>query len=168
MKRINKVVVPLYRAQEMESEISQEWLQDSRGQGEITQNVLAKILFRIAHYWCTNIDLDEYIDMLQRIYSRITYKRVYYTESETVKEVYPRIQISFPSEEKRISETVVRSGAAAHSAEDDEWLECASNESMDPDYEYDTKTDDNQMKAMRIKRKKRGGAGQGLDFGLPS
>jgi hypothetical protein len=166
MRRVNKVLAPLYRGQEMESEIAQEWLQDSRGQKEITQNVLAKILFRIAHYWCTNIDLDEYIDLLQRIYTRITYKRVYFTETESVKSIYPRIQIAFPLEEKRISETVVR-GGAHQQHEDTEWMECASNESMDPEFEYETKTDDVHMKAMRVKRKKQGGK-PNIDYGLPS
>ncbi len=49
MRRIYKVLVPLYRELEMDSEIAQEWLQDSRGQTEFSQNILAKILFRVAH-----------------------------------------------------------------------------------------------------------------------
>jgi len=49
MKRIYKVLLPLYREAEMETEINQEWIMDSRGQPDITQNLLAKILFRIAH-----------------------------------------------------------------------------------------------------------------------
>ena len=166
MRRINKVLVPLYRKQEMESEIAQEWLQDSRGQGEISQNVIAKILFRVAHYWATNIDLDEYLDLLTKLYSRLSYKRVYLTESESLTSIYPRIQIGFPLEEKRINETVVRGGANA--LEEGEWLECASNESMESDFEYETRTDDVQMKAVRIKRKKRAAGAGGIDYGLPS
>jgi hypothetical protein len=49
--------------------------------------------------------------MLQKVYSRITYKRVYHTDNELVRSYYPRIQIGFPLEEKRISETVIRGGA---------------------------------------------------------
>lgn len=104
--------------------------------------------------------------MLQRIYQRITYKRVYYTDNESVREHFPRLQVGFPLEEKRINETVVR-GGTTHAKEDEEWLECASNESMDADYDYDTKNDDEQMKAIRIKRKKKGGA-HGIDYGIPS
>ena len=103
------------------------------------------------------------MDLLQRLYARITYKRVYFTDSESLRLIYPRLTISFPNEEKRINETVVRGGAHAH--EDTEWMECASNESVDPDYDYDTKTDDVQMKAMRVKRKKQTAA---VDYGLPS
>jgi hypothetical protein len=74
------------------------------------------------------------------VYSRITFKRVYFTDSESLRSLYPRLVISFPLEEKRINETVVRGGN--NSNEDTEWMECASNESVDPDFEYDTKTDD--------------------------
>lgn len=35
-------------------------------------NLLTKVLFRIAHWWGTNIDLDDYIDLLYRIFDRIT------------------------------------------------------------------------------------------------
>jgi hypothetical protein len=86
----------------MESEIAQEWLMDARGQPSMTQNVLAKVLFRVAHWWSTNIDLDEYLHMLQLIYSRITYKRVFICSEEAVRTFYPKIQIAFPLEEKRI------------------------------------------------------------------
>lgn len=126
--------------------------------------MIAKILFRIAHYWATNIDIDEYLDVLTKLYARITFKRVYLTESETLTSIYPRIQVGFPLEEKRINETVVRGGATAQ--EEGEWLECVSNESMDSDFEYETRTDDVQMKAVRIKRKKRA-AGE-INYGLPS
>jgi hypothetical protein len=91
MRRIYKVLLPLYREAEMSSEISQEWLHDVRGQGELTQNLLGKVLFRVAHQWCTNIDLDEYIELLQKVYARITYKKVYLINNESVKEYYPKI-----------------------------------------------------------------------------
>jgi hypothetical protein len=49
MRRIYKVLLPLYRETEMRSEIQQEWLMDSRGQPELTQIMLSKVLFRISH-----------------------------------------------------------------------------------------------------------------------
>ena len=66
-----KVLLPLYRVKEMENEIEQEWVMDSRGQEELTFNLLTKVLFRIAHSWATNIDLDEYVELLSKIYDRI-------------------------------------------------------------------------------------------------
>jgi hypothetical protein len=64
LNRIYKVLLPLYREAEIESELAHEWLLDSHGQSEISQVILGKILFRVAHWWSTNIDIDEYIDML--------------------------------------------------------------------------------------------------------
>ena len=66
-----KVLLPLYRVKEMENEIEQEWVMDSRGQEELSFNLLTKVLFRIAHSWATNIDLDEYMELLSKIYDRI-------------------------------------------------------------------------------------------------
>lgn len=66
-----KVLLPLYRVKEMENEIEQEWVMDSRGQEELSFNLLTKVLFRIAHSWATNIDLDEYVELLSKIYDRI-------------------------------------------------------------------------------------------------
>ena len=91
MKRIYKVLLPLYRESEIDSELAHEWLLDSHGQTEITQVILGKILFRVAHWWSTNVDIDEYIDMLQRVYSRITFKRVYDVRSESSSDFIPKI-----------------------------------------------------------------------------
>jgi hypothetical protein len=49
MKRVYKVLLPLYREAEMSKEIDQEWLQDSYNLGEMTYNLFSKLLFRIAH-----------------------------------------------------------------------------------------------------------------------
>jgi hypothetical protein len=38
-----------------------------------------------------NVDIDEYIDMLQRVYSRITFKRVYDVRSESSSDFIPKI-----------------------------------------------------------------------------
>ena len=58
---------------------------------ESSQVILGKILFRIAHGWSTNIDIDEYIDMLQRVYQRITFKRVYDVRNESQSDFLPQI-----------------------------------------------------------------------------
>ena len=71
VSRVYKVLLPLYRVKEMENEIEQEWVMDSRGQEELSFNLLTKVLFRIAHSWATNIDLDEYVELLSKIYDRI-------------------------------------------------------------------------------------------------
>ena len=72
MKRIYKTLLPLYREEEMKTEIEEEWLVDSRGQDQLTFQLFTKLLFRVAHQWATHIDLDEYIDLLEKIFNRIT------------------------------------------------------------------------------------------------
>jgi hypothetical protein len=159
MKRIYKVLLPLYRDAEMSSEITQEWLMDCRGQPSITQVILGKVLYRIAHWWSTNIDMDEYLDLLQRIYDRITFKKVYDTKTESMSDHYPRILVTFPNDEKVISETVVR--GVGNSA-DTEWMECASNESNKSDYEYKYEEDPARMIVKKLKKRKAIG---GFDMG---
>ena len=144
----------------MSSEIAQEWLMDCRGQAEITQNILGKILYRVAHWWSTNVDLEEYLDLLQRIYDRITFKKAYDTRTESVSDHFPLIQVSFPNDEKHISETVIRD--AGKNAADTEWMECASNESNKSDYEYKYEEDPARMIVKKLKKRKAIG---GFDMG---
>ena len=76
MTRVYKLLLPLYRADEMEAEIEEEWLFDSRGEEAMNFPLFTKLLHRIAAQWCIHIDLDEYIELLQKIYERIILKRV--------------------------------------------------------------------------------------------
>ena len=34
------------------------------------------MLFRMAHGWATHIDLDEYVEVLEMVYERITMKQI--------------------------------------------------------------------------------------------
>ena len=40
------------------------------------QNLFTKFLFRIAHQWCASIDLDEYCELLERVFDRITARKI--------------------------------------------------------------------------------------------
>lgn len=104
MRRITKVLLPLYKAQEMDSELEEEWIVDSRSQPDMSFQLLTKTLFRIAHQWCTNIDIDEYIDLLTRVYDRI----IYYTQVVTNERTFtlnPLITVSFPAGETKAKES---------------------------------------------------------------
>ena len=103
--------------------------------------------------------MDEYLDFLQRVYDRIIFKKVYDTRNESVSEHYPRILVTFPNEEKRISETVVR---GVSNPADTEWMECASNESNKSDYEYKYEEDPASMIVKKLKKRKAIG---GFDMG---
>ena len=133
---------------------------DSRGQPELAFNLFTKVLFRVAHYWATNIDIEEYIDLLNKIYDRIiSYK--YFTGYTG--EVLPVIDITFPTMEKRVLDTGGRPDKS--SSQMDDWLECRSEESNRSDYDYKYEEDPDNMVVKKYKKQRAlgGGAGQGGD-----
>jgi len=91
MKRIYKVLLPLYREEEMNREVAQEWIHDARGQSTMNLIMFQKALFRVAHGWATHIDMDEYIEVLTKVYDRITIKKVIRGDTGQVDLVLPRI-----------------------------------------------------------------------------
>ena len=93
MKRIYKVLLPLYREDEMAREVAQEWNYDSRAKSTMNLTKFQKTLFRIAHAWGTHIDIEEYIELLNKIYDRITVKKIIRGETGEVTTVLPRIQV---------------------------------------------------------------------------
>ena len=76
-----------------------------------------KMLFRIAHSWGTHIDMDEYIELLSKIYDRITIKKVIRGETGAVEIALPRIQVEIFQEKDE--------------GDADDWVSCLSDE--DPD-----------------------------------
>ena len=61
MKRVYKVLLPLYREAEMVKEIDQEWMIDTHFQSEMSLVLFLKLMFCIAHFRATNIDVAEYV-----------------------------------------------------------------------------------------------------------
>jgi hypothetical protein len=92
MKRVYKVLLPLYRETEMAKEIDQEWHMDSLGNQEMNLHLFTKLLFRIAHQWAVHIDLDEYLELLQKIFDRITIRKVIKAGDGSIVICYPTIQ----------------------------------------------------------------------------
>jgi hypothetical protein len=92
MKRIYKVLLPIYREKEMAQEIEQEWLQDSVGHSELTLHLFTKVLFKIAHQWATHISVDEYCELLNKIYQRVTCRKVMRARDSSALVVMPTIQ----------------------------------------------------------------------------
>lgn len=74
MQRIYKALLPLYRDSEVENEIKDEWIFDSRNNDRVKFSLFAKLIFRIAHWWCVDIDLEQYVDFLEKLFARITCK----------------------------------------------------------------------------------------------
>jgi len=49
MRRIYKVLLPIYKESEMKSEIEEEWLMDRCNQDELSLHLFTKLLFRLSH-----------------------------------------------------------------------------------------------------------------------
>jgi hypothetical protein len=50
-----------------------------------------KMLFRIAHSWATHIDIEEYVEILSKVYERITMKKVIRGDTGEVVMALPRL-----------------------------------------------------------------------------
>lgn len=91
MKKVYKVLLPLYKDDEMQKEVEQEWQMDSANHGELNLHLLTKLLFRVAHNWATHIDLEEYIEVLEKVYQRITVRKVICAKDNKTVICYPTI-----------------------------------------------------------------------------
>ena len=74
-------------------EVAQEWIHDARGQSSMNLIMFQKALFRIAHGWATHIDMEEYNELLSKVYDRITIKKIIRGDTGTTEIALPRIQI---------------------------------------------------------------------------
>jgi hypothetical protein len=50
---------PNFKKKEMEDQIKADWIFDC-GRADLDYNLLARVLFRIAHTWTVHIDYEEY------------------------------------------------------------------------------------------------------------
>ena len=76
MKRVYKVLLPLYREKEVSTELKHQWKNDAAGLDSMSMTLFTKLLFRITHSWCIHIDLEEYIEFLNKLYDRIIIKKI--------------------------------------------------------------------------------------------
>lgn len=129
MKRVYKVLLPLYREEQMAREVAMEWIYDARGASEMNLTLFTKALFRVAHSWATHIDLEEYIELLEKVYERITFKQIIRGATGKVELAIPRIQVDLFQEKE--DEDVA------------DWVSCGSEEFQDDSYEYMHKEDPN-------------------------
>ena len=97
------------------------------------------MLFRIANCWGTHVDMDEYVEVLTKVYERITVRKVIRGDTGSVEIALPRIQVEIFQEKEE------EDGA--------EWVSCLSDEYQDDNYEYQHKED--PMDPTKTKRYKR-------------
>ncbi len=56
--------------------MTKQWKRDATGLDEMSQTLFQKLLFTIAHYWCIHIDVEEYVEFLEKLYNRIIVKKI--------------------------------------------------------------------------------------------
>jgi len=150
MKRIYKVLLPLYRHKEMAAEIEQEWLMDSNGQPELTLHLFNKVLFRVAHQWGVNIDLQEYRELLMKVYQRITMKKVICARDNNVIVAHPTIQVEILAPEVDGPDPF----SSSEQEQNLEWEDCQSDEEEKAECEYWYQEDKNTLTVKKMKKRR--------------
>ena len=145
------MLLPLYRAEEMAGEIDQEWLTDSAGQPELTLHLFTKLLFRVAHQWATHIDLEEYLELLNKIYARITVRRAVRAGDGKVVLCYPTIHTQIVTEPVEGEDPFAPASSGAETAL---WEPCASDEEDREGFEYSFVEDAASMTVRKHKKRR--------------
>jgi hypothetical protein len=140
MKRIYKVLLPLYRETEVSSEISKQWINEANGQDEMSLTLFQKSLFKIAHSWTIHIDIEEYVEFLSKIYDRIIAKKIIKGADGSTFVMLPEIFTEITQDEG--------------GAEEDEWQSCYSNEEQYSHFDYRHEEDEETKQVKMYKRKK--------------
>lgn len=151
MKSIYRVLLPLYREVEMATEIDQEWQMDSTGQPELTLHLFTKLLFRVAHQWATHIDLEEYLELLNKIYARITIRRAVKAADGTTVLCYPTVHCQIVTEAVDGEDPFQ---PAASGAENALWEPCNSDEEEREGFEYSFVEEPASMTVRKHKKRK--------------
>ena len=107
---------------------------DSVGNAELSLHLFSKVLFRIAHQWATHVDLDEYCELLMKIFKRITVRRVIKSSDGSVIEAMPTlvVEIVTPPVDEGIDDPF-------RSSEQEElamWEACQSDEEEKDEFDY--------------------------------
>lgn len=119
----------------MQQQVAQEWFYDSHNTDEMDQNLFSKFIFRIAHQWATSISINEYVELLEKIYQRIVNRKIV-RSSGTVDVALPTIQITIDQDKQPQSEEF----------EDAEWESCAEDDSEEEAFNYETRDDGKKYK----------------------
>ena len=102
-------------------------------------NLFQKLLFRIAHYWATHVDIPEYCEILEKIYDRITCKKIIRGETGEAEVVLPRIAVDMYQDQDL--------------DEDEGYLTVEEDEEQMSDYTY-RDIEDEEGKAKKQKKRR--------------
>lgn len=138
------------------------WKRDTECSDQMDFSCFHKAMFRVAHQWCINLDVIEYVSFISMLFKRVTMRRVFSPDRpETGEVVLPNVYLEFPAEEETIFDELARVKAEQAEGEDakDEgpvadWESCLSDESQDSRYEYNYVEDEKNMQMKKYKRLK--------------
>jgi hypothetical protein len=124
---------------------------DRNGQDALTLHLFTKLLFRVAHQWATHIDLEEYLELLGKIYARITIRKA--VRAHDGKEI-----LCYPTIHTQIITDVVDGedpfAPASSGAENALWEPCMSDEEEREGFEYTFIEDEASMTVRKSKKRK--------------
>lgn len=144
MKRVYKVLLPLYREEEVTTELKHQWKSDGAGLETMGMSQFTKLLFKIVHTWAIHVDLEEYIEFLNKLYDRIIVKKIVRGDDGTTDLLLPEIYTEITQDDPEADEP------------DNEWVSCGSNESQDNNFfEYKHDEDPETLAMKMFKRKKK-------------
>ena len=70
--KIYKLILPIYNYDEIATHLDNEWLLSSKGKFTMDEYKFSKYLFKLIHTWSTHTKKEEYLDLLNKIFNRIT------------------------------------------------------------------------------------------------
>jgi len=154
LHRIHKLLRPRYNESSIDQEISYTLAYYAGNNDSVDFELFTKILFDIAHIWCPNVILAEYIEFLHAVYRRIV-TVIIHSPKEKPKECKAKITVKFPEEEKRVNSQLGEGEI--------QWTACKMDEIEQEDWEYTFKVDPKDPgKYDKLKRPKPQGKKPGL------
>lgn len=78
MMGILKTLLPSERdLKEMKQQVLEYWKRDTECSDEMNYTCFHKAIFRVAHEWCINLDVIEYVGFIAMLFKRLTMRRVF-------------------------------------------------------------------------------------------
>lgn len=159
MKLVYKVLLPLYRDAEMTTEIEHEWHMDCSNAPNLSLHLFTKVLFRICHQWAVHIDLDEYCELLNIIYCRITAREAVTAKDGKTVRCNPTVHVTIipdASEADQFASSTSAADAALYEA-------CNPGEPERPEYDYQWIEDPATMTVSKQRKRRLGNAKAPID-----
>jgi hypothetical protein len=139
---------------------------DNANAGSLSLHLFSRLLFRIANQWAVHIDLEESVEILEKIFERITVRKALNMYKSTSKICYPTIYIDIIADEEEKEQFTPNPIEVDQSM----FEKCESGEPILADHEYHWLEEAETLTAAKYKRPKIQKAPprkDGIDFDVP-